>query len=144
MLLARVSKPHVAFLGRIPGTQRYSDIDRNPDNEIVPNILIFRVEAPLLYFNSDYVRNTVLKKVYSEPPKLVICDLSNSPRVDLAGTRMLRKIADELLAKGIALRLAETRASVRDMLRAEDLEKRVGAINRHISVHDVVLSASNV
>src|SRR3954470_17554173 len=33
MLLARVSRPHVAFLGRIPGTNSYSDIARHPENE---------------------------------------------------------------------------------------------------------------
>ena len=33
MLLIRASRPHVAFLGRIPGTYNYSDIDRHPENE---------------------------------------------------------------------------------------------------------------
>ena len=33
LLLVRVSRPHVAFLGRIPGTQIYSDMERHPDNE---------------------------------------------------------------------------------------------------------------
>ena len=50
MLLRRASRPHVAILGRIPGTTRYSDLARNPDNEPVPGVLIFRVEviAPVL------------------------------------------------------------------------------------------------
>ncbi|HSE41813.1 MAG TPA: SulP family inorganic anion transporter [Acidobacteriota bacterium] len=144
MLLARASRPHVAFLGRIPGTKRYSDLERNPDNEILPGILIFRAEAPLLYFNTEYIRKTVLEKVYSASPKLVICDLSNSPRVDLAGARALAKLSDELKGKGISLRLAETRASVRDILRAEHLEERVGTINRRVSVDDIVESASRV
>ena len=33
LLLARVSRPHVAFLGRVPGTNSYSDLDRHPENE---------------------------------------------------------------------------------------------------------------
>ena len=33
VLLARASRPHVAFLGRIPGTHIYSDLDRHPENE---------------------------------------------------------------------------------------------------------------
>ena len=44
-LLRRASRPHVAFLGRIPGTRRYSDIDRNPDNEAIAGALIARPEA---------------------------------------------------------------------------------------------------
>jgi SulP family sulfate permease len=36
MPLARVSCPHVAFLGRIPGTNGYSDLARHPENEPYP------------------------------------------------------------------------------------------------------------
>ena len=50
MLLVRTSTPHVAFLGRIPGTNRFSDLERHPDNQTIPGVLIFRVEAALLYY----------------------------------------------------------------------------------------------
>ena len=43
MLVGRVSRPHVAFLGRIPGTRRFSDLARHPDNEVVPGIEGIRV-----------------------------------------------------------------------------------------------------
>ena len=59
MLIHRAAYPHVAFLGRIPGTRGYSDMGRNPDNEAVPGMLIFRCEASLLYFNVQHVRVTV-------------------------------------------------------------------------------------
>src|SRR4029453_15370492 len=39
LLLARISQPHVAFLGRIPGTNRYSDMARRPGNEPLPGAL---------------------------------------------------------------------------------------------------------
>jgi high affinity sulfate transporter 1 len=145
MLLARASRPHVAFLGRIPGTQRYSDLERNPDNEDIPGVLIFRVEAALLYFNTEYIRNVVLEKVQSVPGlRFVVCDLSTSSYVDLAGARMLAKLHEELAAKGIALRLAETRSGVRDILRAQGLEKQVGPINRHISLNSMVESLQTI
>jgi high affinity sulfate transporter 1 len=144
MLLARASRPHVAFLGRIPGSNRFSDMERNPDNEPVSQTVIFRVEAPLLYFNTDYINKMVSEKVQStEFAKFVICDLSASPVVDLAGARMLSKLNEDLHGKGIILRLAETRSAVRDILRAEGLEKHVGPINRHISVRDVVDNLHN-
>jgi SulP family sulfate permease len=139
MLLARASRPRIAFLGRIPGTQRFSDMERNPDNEPVPHFVIFRVEAALLYFNTDYIDKIVFEKIRSSQDiRFIICDLSNSPLVDLAGARMLSKLNDDLAAKGITLRLAETRSSVRDILRAEGLEERIGAINRHITVNELV------
>src|SRR6202030_2756632 len=48
LLLARVSRPHVAFLGRVPGTDRCSDMDRNPENEPLPGAIVFRPEASLI------------------------------------------------------------------------------------------------
>jgi high affinity sulfate transporter 1 len=139
MLLRRVAYPHVAFLGRIPNTRRFSDLARHPDNERIPGVLIFRVEAAVLYFNADNVRQAVLNHVRTEKaPRLVIGDLSNAPYVDLSGARMLEKLSDDLAEGGAVLRLAEAHAEVRDLLRAEDLETRVGRIDRFTSVADAV------
>ncbi len=140
LVLAGASRPHIAVLGRIPGTKRFSDLERNPDNEVTPGILIFRVESSLLYFNTEYVLKVMVDKVRSEPtpPSCVIFDLSNSPRADLAGARMITALHEQLSSMGISLRLAEAHASVRDILRKEGLEKRVGEISRHITVTEIV------
>ena len=63
LLIRRASRPHVALLGRIPGTRRFSDRERHPDNELIPGVLIFRPESGLLYFNVDHVRDTILDRV---------------------------------------------------------------------------------
>jgi high affinity sulfate transporter 1 len=139
MLLRRVANPNVAFLGRIPGSRRFSDLARHPDNERIPGVLIFRVEASLLYFNADNVRQAVLERVRAEDsPRLVVGDLSNSPYVDLSGARMLAKLSEDLAGRGAVLRLAETHAGVRDLLRAEGVEAQVGRIDRFTSVADAV------
>jgi SulP family sulfate permease len=140
MLLQRTSTPHVAFLGRIPGTNRFSDLARHPDNEPIPGALAFRVEAALLYFNVDHVLRDVLARVRTSPAglKLVICDLSNSAYVDLAGARMLARLHDELRALGIELRVVEAHATERDILRAEGLEHLVGPIQRQVSLADTL------
>ena len=140
LLIRRAAHPHVAFLGNIPGTRSYSDIERNPDNTAVPGALLFRVEAALLYFNIEHVRDAVWQKIRSAPGplKLVVCDLSTSPYVDLAGARMLGRLNDDLKAAGIRLRLVAAHAAVRDMLRAEGLEEHVGYFGRRISVADVI------
>jgi len=140
LLIRRAANPHVAFLGRIPGTRSYSDIERNPDNEAVSGALVFRVEASLLYFNVEHVRDAVWEKIRSarDPLKLVVCDLSITPAVDLAGARMLTALDAELQAQGIRLRLVAAHAAVRDLLRAEGIEERVGYFGRRISVGDVI------
>ncbi len=140
MLLRRTSTPNVAYLGRIPGTKRFSDIARHPDNEPIPGALIFRVEAAILYFNVDHILATVLARVRGAPPglKRVICDLSNSAYVDLAGARMLTRLHDELKALGIELRIVEAHATLRDLFRVEGLDKLVGPIERRDSLADAV------
>jgi high affinity sulfate transporter 1 len=145
MLLQKTSTPHVAFLGRIPGTNRFSDLARHPDNEPIPGVLAFRVEAALLYFNVDHVLRDVLQRVRNTPAglRLVICDLSNSPYVDLAGARLLARLHDELKAMNIELLVVEAHATERDILRAEGLEKLVGPIDRHISLADAIAELKN-
>lgn len=139
LVIAAAARPNIAFLGRIPGSRRYSDLQRNPDNEPVPGVLIFRVEASVLYFNTDHVRRTVWDKTQaSDAPKMVLCDLSSSPHVDVAGARMFSDLRRDLAARGISLRLAEAHAQVRDQLRAEGLEEQVGYFGRHMSVDQAI------
>jgi SulP family sulfate permease len=140
LLIRRAAQPHVAFLGRIPGTRSYSDISRNPASEAVPGVLVFRVEASLLYFNAEHVRDAVWEKIRSTTGelKLVVCDLSTSPIVDLAGVRMLATLHATLKAMGIRLRLVAPHAAVRDILRAEGLEQRVGYFGHGVTVADAI------
>jgi len=140
MIIARTARPHVAFLGRIPGTRRFSDLERHPDNEPVAGVLLFRVEASLLYFNVEWVAQAVRQRLgaATEPIRLVVCDLCTSPYVDTAGARMLSELHRHLASVGVQLRLAEAHAAVRDILRAEGLDERVGPIDRRTSVEDII------
>jgi high affinity sulfate transporter 1 len=139
MLLWRTAQPHVAFLGRIPGTDRFSDVARHPENEAIPGVLAFRVEASLVYFNVDYVLQAVLQRLQTEyAVQRVVYDVSNTPYVDIAGARMLRRLNDELASENIAFRVFGAHSEVRDRLRFEKLEEWVGPINRHVSLDDAV------
>lgn len=139
-LIRRAARPHVAVLGRIPGTNRFSDRDRHLDNEGVPGLLIVRPEAGLVYFNVDHVRDQITERVQAEvePPRQVILDLSASPFVDLQSAHALASLADELTTRGIGFQVVEARSGVRDRLRTEGLDRRLGGLSRFASVHDAV------
>jgi SulP family sulfate permease len=128
ILLARASQPHVAFLGRIPGTNSYSDLARHPENEVLPHVLIFRPEASLLYVNAETVLQAVLERLRSAGPgiRMIVCDLSASPFIDLAGSRTLRLLHGEVASRGISLRIVGARGRVRDLLRADGVGEMVG------------------
>ncbi|MBV8417161.1 MAG: SulP family inorganic anion transporter [Verrucomicrobia bacterium] len=140
LLIRRVSSPHVAFLGRIPGARRYSDFERHADNEPIPGVLAFRVESGIVYFNAAHVFDTVLGRLDAagEPIRLVICDLSTSPNVDMAGARMFLTLHAELAKRGIAFGLVEARSAVRDMLRIEGVEQKAGRVDRFTTLADAI------
>src|SRR5881409_3389977 len=139
--LVRVSsRPHVALLGRIPGTRRFSDSDRHSDNEIIPRVMIFRPESALIYFNVDNVCEAILNRVRVEPkpPRLVVLDLSAAPLVDMQSAHTLAGMVDELTDQGIQFHAVEPRSSVRDRLRHAHVDGRLGGIDRFTTVADVI------
>jgi MFS superfamily sulfate permease-like transporter len=144
LLIRRASRPHVALLGRIPGTARFSDMERHPDNEAIPGIMVFRPESGLIYFNMDHVHDTILDRVRTAPtpPSLVVLDLSATPMVDMHAAHMLADLAKDLGAIGIRIRAVEARSSVRDRLRNEGVEDALGGINRFTTVAEAVGSAA--
>lgn len=121
LLIRRAAHPHVARLGRVPGTRRWSDVARSPDNELPPGVLAVRVEAGILYFNAGHVRDEVRRLVAAAGDALtvVVWDLSTSPHVDIAGVRMLAEMRHALAERNVALRFVDAHAPVRDIMRGE-------------------------
>ena len=133
LLLVDVSRPHVAFLGRVPGTNAYTDMARNPENEALPDVIAFRPEASLIYVNADAVLESVWERVRatnSSTIRMVVCDLSASPYVDLAGSRMLHELDSKLSDLGIQLRIIGAHGRVRDLLRADGIIEKIGSLER--------------
>lgn len=141
LLLARVSRPHVAFLGRVPGTNSYSDLERHPENEPLSGVIIFRPEASLIYVNADAVLEAVLthlREVESSTVRVIVCDLSAAPYLDLAGSRMLHEMHAELASRGVRLRVIGAHGAARDVLRADGVEQKVGNISRAVTLDGVL------
>ena len=141
IMLVRASRPHVAILGRIPGTNQYSDAARHPENEPIPGVIAFRPEGSLLYVNVESVFERVLAHLASAPARsvrLVVCDLSAAPYLDLAATTMLRRLHATLTVQGIQLALIGAHGKVRDLLRRDGLADLVGGIERGATLDTVV------
>ncbi|HQK39802.1 MAG TPA: sodium-independent anion transporter, partial [Flavobacterium alvei] len=125
-------------------TKRYSDLERHPDNENIKGVLIVRIESSILYFNVENIKEQIWAKINGETNaiKTVIIDLNSSPLVDISGTRFLKNLFNDLKAKNIALKIAEARSEVRDIMRSENLEELLGHISRFISVDDLVTEST--
>jgi SulP family sulfate permease len=135
MLLKGASHPRIALLGRLSGTDRFVDTSRYPESETTPNTLVLRVESGLFYFNAQSVKNEILRRMHQrDAVKLVVIDLSTSPNVDLAGTRMLGELEEQLTQAGVSLKLAEAHGAVRDLSQAEGLNTRIQGIDQRLSI----------
>jgi sulfate permease, SulP family len=144
LLLRSTSRPHVAVLGRVPGTDLYGDIERNPENELTPGVLVYRVDSAILYFNTEYVRERFMQFLndVAQPIKLGVWCLATTPNVDLAGAEMLEQLHSELHSRGITLALAEAHGPVRQQLRAAGLEHKFGAIHENATITSILRQAA--
>lgn len=138
-LLYRFSKPGIKQLGRIPGSTEYTDLDRKPDNEIFPGILVLRIDGPLLFPNLARVRQEILSQVKkSGKVVLVVLSMRSAPYMDLQATDMLSNLLDELRVTGISLKLAEATGDCRDAIKKAGLDAKFGELNPGMSVQSVI------
>ncbi|HVO91035.1 MAG TPA: SulP family inorganic anion transporter [Casimicrobiaceae bacterium] len=144
LLIRRAAYPDVAQLGRVPGTKRYSDLERNPDNETIPGVLIVRVGSGLFYFNASHVRDQIRRLIAARQDglRLVIWDLSTSPYVDIAGVRLLGDLQRELAAQNVALRIVDAHAGVRDLVRKE-VGTSIGEVSHRYSIDDAITQTAS-
>ena len=139
-LLRKSASPHIAVLGRIPGTTLFSDIYRHPDNVPVEGVLILRPESSILYFNINHIREEIRDLINKRQGKLelLILDLSSANYVDVPGARFLIQLEDELKKKGIGFRIVDALGRVRDILRAEGMENEIGHISRRMTINEIL------
>jgi sulfate permease, SulP family len=135
-ILYRFTFPHMAVIGRIPGTNVFGDINRHPENEAIPGVFIYRIDAPLIFANAESFKENFSKAFGQEhrPVNLVIIDLQSSPITDVTAVDMIRDLITELERKGIILRLAHASGQVRDVLRAAGIENKVGKLDQTTTI----------
>ncbi len=139
LLIQRAARPKVTFLGRVPGSRAFHNLQDHSDCEAPPGALVFRVESSLLYFNVEHVREAIWEKIRSldTPLTQVVFDLSSSPTVDLAGARMVVALHASLNEAGVVMTLVGVGHAVREILCAEGLEE-AGLLGRSASLADVI------
>jgi SulP family sulfate permease len=139
-ILYRFTFPHMAIVGRIPGTNLFGNIERQPEKEDVPGVFIYRIDAPLIFANAENFKERFLKALAREkrPIQLAIIDLQSSPITDVTAVDMIRDLIMELDRKGITLRLANPSGQVRDVLRAAGIEEKVGKLDRTTTISALI------
>lgn len=126
LLLYRASKPNVAELGLVPGTNgQYGDRERHPENQAAPGIVVLRVEGGLFFANADRVRASVRAHALQDGTRAIVLDGETMPYVDVTAIRMLVETADNLARDGVTLALAHDIGQVRDLFDAGGVDQSV-------------------
>jgi high affinity sulfate transporter 1 len=120
-------RPYAVELGLVDGREGYHDIERHPDAEQVPGLLIFRFDAPIFFANAERFGRYVLDAVASRPDTILVVVVAAEPitDVDTTGAEALDGLVDRLDALGITLALAEMKGPVKDRLRRYGIYDRI-------------------
>ena len=117
LLIYRASHPHIAVLGKVPGTTgQYGDLERDPDNQPLPGIVILRVESGLFFANADAVRQSVRVHAAKESTKVIVLDAETAPTIDVTAVHMLAELAQSLARDGVRLLVTRQIGQVRDVV----------------------------
>lgn len=125
----RASQPHIAELGRVPGTGAYRNVLRY-EVEIDPDVVIIRVDGPLFYASAQGIRDRVLELVQNRTElRGVVIDASAITDIDSDGMHALGEMVHDLAALGLAFAMATVRGPARDLIargpHASDLAARI-------------------
>jgi len=117
LLLRRTSRPHVALIGRIPGSEHFRNADRH-DVELTPGVVGLRIDESLLFTNTRQLADVVVRKLAKHPEaRRVVLLMSPVNRIDLSGLEALQALQDALSARSVRLDLSEVKGPVLDRLR---------------------------
>ena len=141
LLLYRASRPNIAVLGKVPGSDTdWSDVRRNADNKPVPGVAVLRVESGLFFANADAIRKDVLAHAV-HGTKAVVLDGETVPFIDVTAAQMLVAVAEDLERDGIRLLLARDVGQVRDILKRQEQGRQFPTIHAYPTVQDAVDAA---
>jgi len=136
--------PQVVVLGRLRDTGEYADIERHPDAEVFPGVLILRIDRIWFFANADGIRNHIKQLINALPKSLqtVILNLAPVSMIDVTAVDVLAQLHASSAKHGRRLVLAGVRDPVRDTLERAGLIRIIGEENVFRSVARAVESAT--
>ena len=118
--LYKTSRPHVAEVGLVPGTQHFRNILRH-DVETNPAIVTLRVDESLYFVNARFLEDLIQARVTEGCAiRDVVLMFSAVNEVDFSALESLEAINSRLGDMGVGLHLSEVKGPVMDRLEKTD------------------------
>jgi SulP family sulfate permease len=126
LFLYRTSRPHVAVVGLVPGSEHFRNVQRFDVIE-APSVLSLRVDESLYFPNARFLEERISELIASRPRVrhlVLMCPGVNL--IDASALDSLETIAERLHTAGVQLHLSEVKGPVMDQLRRSDFLDRFG------------------
>ena len=135
-LLQRATRPNVAELGLVPGEKAYRDVDRQPDAETVPGLVLLRWDGELFFANAAHFCDQVKALVDDADPEpdAVLLDASAITSIDVTAADLLAELFADLEDRGFEVMLARARGPLRDIFDSADLNELIPRAHQFPSV----------
>ena len=128
VVFARMSKPHSAVLGQIPGTTSYRNVERFPEATVTDGVRVVRIDAALSFVNAQHVKKLMLDEaelITDGDVKALVIDCSGINDIDATGVETLTEVLDEFVDRRIDIHLCDVKGPVRDVLHRAGLWSRL-------------------
>lgn len=121
LFLFRASRPHIATVGLVPGTEHFRNVHRH-DVLISPKLLCLRVDSSMFFANARGIEDRINAEVATRPDlEHVLLQCSAVNDIDASALESLESIAARLKDAGIKLHFSEIKGPVMDKLLRSDL-----------------------
>lgn len=138
----RSREPHVAVVGRMPGSEQFRNVVRHRV-ETAPDVLLVRIDENLNFANAEYLEEHLAKLVNDQPDvRHLVLIGSSVNHIDTSALSVLENMIDALGVTEVTLHLAEIKGPVRDRLERSALRDRLGAGRIFASTHEAVATLS--
>ena len=136
-VLGRLARPSDAVLHEVPGTGRFHDVGDSPEPNTVPGLIAYRFYSPLFFANAEHFVHRIRSLVDGSPQpiKWVLVDVQAVSEIDVTGAEAVERLAEELAARGIALKFARANRPLREKLERIGLGAHIRGEQLFHSVH---------
>lgn len=135
----KASRPHVAELGRLPGSEHFRNVRRYRSLETWPSLLLLRVDEHLSFANSHWLEQYFAQSVAAHPGVRHVVLVANAVNgIDTTALEMLERLALSLREAGVTLHLAEVKGPVMDRLKRSSLLASMAPGRVFLSAHEAV------
>lgn len=136
----RTTRPHVAELGRVPGTHFYRNVDRFKNVEGRKDLLIMRFDASIYFANTNYFKDNLYEMADRKGNQLktIIINSESINNLDSSGAHALEELIDEYQSKGVKIIFTGVKGPVRDAMAKSHLTDKIGQDGFFMSVQEAV------